>query len=185
MLRYNQLMKERSQNSDPIWQKKELISHESGQLPIEDPNTPVSVLLEPLPGTTDQQLAEKLNELGIAPYYLAPGFLSAKLNQSQIDSLREIVHINIKQKKEIITTTAAENKEQEIPVNLGISDQYLDRFDEVVALVKEKGMTVQRTLRTLGIISGTISINKATSLKSLPGIAHFEPPRDDLEQLEK
>ncbi|MET0781760.1 MAG: hypothetical protein ABWY26_13370 [Microbacterium sp.] len=43
-----------------------------------------------------------------------------------------------------------------IPVTVSVDDEHLDRLDDVVRRLRERGMTVDHVLVSLGIVTGSI-----------------------------
>jgi hypothetical protein len=67
-----------------------------------------------------------------------------------------------------------------LAVNLSVvvDDQYKDRFSEVVDELKRSGMTVDRQLKSIGVITGSIDSAKVDALKRINGVADVEEARE-------
>ncbi len=62
-------------------------------------------------------------------------------------------------------------------VNVSVTDDYLDRFPEVVKAAKKAGLKVEQELETLGIVSGSIDSAKFEDLSRVRGVAAVERAR--------
>lgn len=62
-------------------------------------------------------------------------------------------------------------------VNIAVSDDYYDRFPEVVAAAKDAGLEVEREMPVVGVVSGSIDHKKLPELNKLRGIASVEQDR--------
>jgi hypothetical protein len=62
-------------------------------------------------------------------------------------------------------------------VIIAVSDEYYDRFPEVVAAAKDAGLEVEREMPVVGVVSGSIDDEKLPELSKLRGIASVEQDR--------
>ena len=62
-------------------------------------------------------------------------------------------------------------------VNVSVTDDYLDRFPEVVKAAKKAGLKVEQEMETLGIVSGCIDAAKVDDLSRVRGVAAVERAR--------
>ena len=74
-------------------------------------------------------------------------------------------------------------------VNISVSDDYLDRFAEVVQRVQRAGLKVERQLQDIGVVTGSIDSAKVADLDRVQGVAaverargvHLPPPESDVQ----
>ena len=62
-------------------------------------------------------------------------------------------------------------------INVSVDDTHLGQIDEVVAKLRAAGMNVDRTLATLGSISGHATGDLLHALRQVPGVAAVESER--------
>jgi hypothetical protein len=76
-----------------------------------------------------------------------------------------------------------------VAVSVSVDDEYLDRFDDVVARCKKAGLKVDQRLDAIGILTGTIDSERLDALRRLAGVASVEgerhisiaPPESDIQ----
>jgi len=73
-------------------------------------------------------------------------------------------------------------------VSIAVTDEYMDRFDEVVRECKKAGLRVEYVLPTLGVITGTISPEKRAALERVKSVKvessrqiQLAPPSSDVQ----
>jgi hypothetical protein len=59
-----------------------------------------------------------------------------------------------------------------IPVTVSVDDEHLDRLDDVVRRLRERGMTVDHVLVSLGIVTG--SIEDVSLLDDVEGVLRVD-----------
>jgi len=64
-----------------------------------------------------------------------------------------------------------------VKLSVSIEDQHLDRLDEVVERVKHAGMSVDRVMGAIGVLTGSIEPEKLDSLRGVAGVSHVEASR--------
>ncbi len=62
-------------------------------------------------------------------------------------------------------------------VVISVADGHLDRIDEVVARLREAGVQVEKVLRTVGVITGSVGETGVHSLGVLDGVGSVEQDR--------
>lgn len=65
-----------------------------------------------------------------------------------------------------------------IRVSIVVEASHLHRYAEIVLRCQEAGLTVERQMRVIGAISGTIEISKLSGLLAIDGVRDVEPSRD-------
>jgi hypothetical protein len=69
---------------------------------MDENDDPVPVLVEPLPGHTDEEIAAALEGCGAHEVnVLAPGFISAQTPRSSLEMLATIAHVHPKRTKQM------------------------------------------------------------------------------------
>jgi hypothetical protein len=63
-------------------------------------------------------------------------------------------------------------------VNVSVSDDHLDHFEQVVRELEETGLNVEQQLEAVGIVSGSIDSAKLEDLRKVNGVAAVEPSRN-------
>ncbi|NEQ53897.1 MAG: ketohydroxyglutarate aldolase [Leptolyngbya sp. SIO3F4] len=61
-----------------------------------------------------------------------------------------------------------------IKVNITIDDAHLEQMDQVTEELKTAGLEVEKTLSTLGIVTGSIESEKLSSLSEVTGVDAVE-----------
>ncbi|MCS7079674.1 MAG: hypothetical protein NZ585_06455 [Chloracidobacterium sp.] len=61
-----------------------------------------------------------------------------------------------------------------VTVVVGLAESHRERLDEAVAALEAAGLTVQRRLKTLGQITGSIPRERLAALKRVTGVAYVE-----------
>ncbi len=61
------------------------------------------------------------------------------------------------------------------PIIVTVEDAYLPMIQEVATELQTAGMTVEQVLPTVGIISGSATLEQISRLQTLPGIISVEP----------
>lgn len=59
-------------------------------------------------------------------------------------------------------------------VSVSVSDDYLDRFGEVADAARGAGLDIERQLKVLGILSGSIDPSRMEELQRVPGVQSVE-----------
>jgi hypothetical protein len=62
-------------------------------------------------------------------------------------------------------------------ITISVSDDALERIDEVVAALEEGGMRVEQVLRPVGVITGSADTQRVQALGAVVGVAAVEPQR--------
>jgi hypothetical protein len=62
-------------------------------------------------------------------------------------------------------------------VNVSVTDDCLDRFSEVVKRIEKAGLKVEQQLEAVGVVTGSIDVDKNADLNQVPGVAAVEPVR--------
>jgi hypothetical protein len=62
-------------------------------------------------------------------------------------------------------------------VSISVSDEFLDRFADVVKRIEQAGLTVDQQLDTIGVITGSIDSDNIHKLDQVEGIAAVERSR--------
>lgn len=65
-----------------------------------------------------------------------------------------------------------------IRVSITIESSHLQRYDEIVSRSQEAGLTVERQMRVIGVISGSIETSRLPGLRAIDGVRDVEPSRD-------
>lgn len=76
-----------------------------------------------------------------------------------------------------------------IDVVVTVSDQHVHKLDELARHLQAQGLQIDRTLRELGMITGTVASDKLQGLARIEGVNAVEPagqagvppPQDDLQ----
>ena len=66
----------------------------------------------------------------------------------------------------------------ELNVSVSVADGSMDRFSEVVRLLKGAGLDVEQELEEIGVVTGSIDAEKAESLREIEGVSHVERSRE-------
>ena len=66
----------------------------------------------------------------------------------------------------------------EVNVSVSVADGSMDRFSEVVRRLKEAGLDVAQELEEIGIVTGSIDLGKAESLREIEGVSHVDRSRE-------
>jgi len=66
---------------------------------------------------------------------------------------------------------------QNISILISVADDHLLYFDRVVQQLKKSGLIVNSEMKGIGVITGSLPIQKLDSLKSIQGIADIESDR--------
>ncbi len=66
----------------------------------------------------------------------------------------------------------------EVNVSVSVGDGSMDRFSEVVRLLKGAGLDVEQELEEIGVVTGSIDPEKAESLREIEGVSHVERSRE-------
>jgi type II secretory pathway component GspD/PulD (secretin) len=62
-------------------------------------------------------------------------------------------------------------------IMVSVTDEYLNRINEVANSLTREGMQIEQTLSTVGIISGNIDENKLVDIGHIPGVGSIEQER--------
>lgn len=74
-------------------------------------------------------------------------------------------------------------------VQVAIANDYLDRIDEVVRRCKQAGLKVEQQLEFIGVITGSIGVERLAALQKVEGVSSVEqtraydipPPESDIQ----
>jgi hypothetical protein len=59
-------------------------------------------------------------------------------------------------------------------IMISVTDEYLEKINQVADSLTKAGMEVEQTFSITGIISGQISEDKISSLQQIPGVGSVE-----------
>ena len=62
-------------------------------------------------------------------------------------------------------------------ITISVTDDAIDRIDEVVAALEGGGMHVDQVLRPIGVITGSADTQRVQALGTVAGVASVEPQR--------
>jgi hypothetical protein len=62
-------------------------------------------------------------------------------------------------------------------ITVSVTDDALDRIDEVVAALENGGMHIDQVLRPIGVITGSVETQRVQALSAVTGVAAVEPQR--------
>ena len=62
-------------------------------------------------------------------------------------------------------------------ITISVTDDAIDRIDEVVAALEGGGMHVDQVLRPIGVITGSADTQRVQALSTVAGVASVEPQR--------
>jgi hypothetical protein len=62
-------------------------------------------------------------------------------------------------------------------ITVSVTDDALDRIDEVVAALENGGMHIDQVLRPIGVITGEADTQRVQALGAVAGVAAVEPQR--------
>jgi hypothetical protein len=62
-------------------------------------------------------------------------------------------------------------------ITISVTDDAIDRIDEVVAALEGGGMHVDQVLRPIGVITGSADTQRVQALSAVSGVASVEPQR--------
>lgn len=62
-------------------------------------------------------------------------------------------------------------------VNIAVTDDYFERFTEVVDAAREAGLDVDQELAEIGVVSGSIETEKLADLARVAGVEAVEESR--------
>jgi hypothetical protein len=65
-----------------------------------------------------------------------------------------------------------------VRVTVSVDDAHLDRIDHVAARLREAGMNVERSLATIGTITGSAPASKLSAVRATEGVAGVEAERE-------
>jgi hypothetical protein len=68
--------------------------------------------------------------------------------------------------------------EQHVPLTVSVDDEHLDAMDEVEQLLREAGMSVERSLAAIGTITGSAPASKLSAVRATEGVADVEAERE-------
>ncbi len=66
----------------------------------------------------------------------------------------------------------------EVNVSVSVTDGSMDRFSEVVRRLKDAGLDVEQELEEIGVVTGSIDLEKAESLREIEGVSYVERSRE-------
>jgi len=64
-----------------------------------------------------------------------------------------------------------------IPITISVDEAHIARIDEVAAWLRAAGMEVERSLGSIGAISGHVAHDRLLGLSQVPGVAAVERER--------
>lgn len=62
-------------------------------------------------------------------------------------------------------------------ITVTVSEEYADRTADVAARLRDAGMTVERVLGALSMVTGTVEAARRPALEAIGGVASVEPER--------
>ena len=66
-----------------------------------------------------------------------------------------------------------------VEVNVLVDDEHLSRIDEVASALTREGLSVDKTLRSVGVITGSVAdSDKTDALRAVAGVVGVEVNRD-------
>ena len=65
-----------------------------------------------------------------------------------------------------------------VNVSVSVADASTERFSEVVRRLKGAGLNVDRELKEIGVVTGSVDPEKAGTLGEIEGVSHVERSRD-------
>jgi hypothetical protein len=65
-----------------------------------------------------------------------------------------------------------------VPLAVSVDDAHLDRIEHVAARLRDAGMRVERSLQTIGTITGSAPESKLAALRATEGVAAVERQRE-------
>ena len=76
-----------------------------------------------------------------------------------------------------------------VKVTISIGDAHLEQIDQVVDQLKAKGLDVEQTMATLGIVTGSVDSDKLSALSKVAGVdsvqkektVNLPPPGSDVQ----
>jgi hypothetical protein len=73
---------------------------------------------------------------------------------------------------------AARPAQEPVSVVVAISDDHVDQITELARQMRDRGLRVERILRTLGTVTGRIQPSKISEIAGLDGVTSIEQERD-------
>lgn len=64
-----------------------------------------------------------------------------------------------------------------VQVSISIDDAHINQIPEIVKSLQSAGMDVEQTLPSIGVISGSVSLDQVNRLDKIEGVQHVEPER--------
>jgi hypothetical protein len=64
-----------------------------------------------------------------------------------------------------------------IKVSVSVDDAHVDRLTEVSMSLQLMGMDIEKTLQSIGVISGSVNSDQVNSLYQIEGVQHVESER--------
>jgi hypothetical protein len=68
--------------------------------------------------------------------------------------------------------------EQQVALTVSVDDQHLARIDSVAAALREAGMSVERSMATIGTITGSVPASRLSAVRATQGVADVEAQRE-------
>lgn len=62
-----------------------------------------------------------------------------------------------------------------IKISISVDDTHLSQIEQVSRQLQSSGMSVEQTLSSIGVISGSISNDRLDGLKKIEGVKNIEP----------
>lgn len=62
-----------------------------------------------------------------------------------------------------------------IKISISVDDTHLSQIEQVSRQLQSSGMSVEQTLSSIGVISGSISNDRLDDLKKIEGVKNIEP----------
>lgn len=62
-------------------------------------------------------------------------------------------------------------------IKVSVTDDAIDRIDDVVAALEDGGMHIEQVLRPIGVITGSVDTQRVQALGTVAGVASVELQR--------
>jgi hypothetical protein len=76
-----------------------------------------------------------------------------------------------------VATSEPEDTASLVPVVVSVSEDHLERLDEIAERLQAHGLRVDQTLTSLGTVTGRIRPSKIVDLEGVDGVASVERER--------
>jgi hypothetical protein len=68
--------------------------------------------------------------------------------------------------------------DRHVPIIVSVDDEHLDHMEHVAARLREAGMRVERSLATIGTITGSAPASELSAVRATEGVASVEAARE-------